>query len=221
MSAFTASGSSLTPGRCSGTSASTQVGTRLCCPGVLPQGLGAFLGRLGLSFDPHVAEPSCCLPRREAVPVPDLREGFHPGQLPHRPRAPAHGGEALRLRALRQEVSGPCQSPPCAKGTSPRAAPMVVLSQGPRPHARSTASLSPTGSCSRASWQTTSATMTTSDPTSAPSATRPSSTWATSPSTSSSTPVRAAAVPGLPRAFHPRRSPLTSHLTPRGEAVPV
>lgn len=77
------------------------------------------MGRGGLSFDPHVAEPSCCLPRREAVPVPDLREGFHPGQLPHRPRAPAHGGEALRLRALRQEVSGPCQSPPCAKGPHP------------------------------------------------------------------------------------------------------
>lgn len=38
------------------------------------------------------------------MPVLDLRESLHPSELPHRPRAPAHGGEALRLRALRQEV---------------------------------------------------------------------------------------------------------------------
>lgn len=36
--------------------------------------------------------------------VLDLRQSLHPSQLPHRPRAPAHGGEAVRLRALRQEV---------------------------------------------------------------------------------------------------------------------
>ena len=38
------------------------------------------------------------------MPVCDVRQSLHPGQLPHRPRAPAHWGEALRLRALRKEV---------------------------------------------------------------------------------------------------------------------
>lgn len=59
------------------------------------------------------ASTFCPVPRREAMPVRDVRQGLHPGQLPHRPRAPAHRGEALRLRALRQEVL-PRPSHPCS-----------------------------------------------------------------------------------------------------------
>lgn len=166
----------LTPGRCSGTSASTRVGTQLSLRAAFPWRAEGF------HVDPRVAEPSCCLPRREAVPVPHLREGVHPSQLPHRPRAPAHGGEALCLRALWQEVSILHRALLAHGGAGGSA---TTVSSSP----------SPTGSCSQASWPTTSGTTTTSDLTSALSATKPLSMWVTSPNTSSSTPVSAPRAP--------------------------
>lgn len=75
-----------------------------------PAGGGGWGGRVGGGVG---ASTFCPAPRREAMPVRDVRQGLHPGQLPHRPRAPAHWGEALRLRALRQEVL-PRPSHPCS-----------------------------------------------------------------------------------------------------------
>lgn len=104
MCASIASGSLLTLAPCSGTSASTQVGEQA----QRGPGTGQRTGRGHVSAD-TTSYPVC---RREAVPVRDVRQGLHTGQLPHRPRAPAHWGEALRLRALRQEVL-PWRSHPC------------------------------------------------------------------------------------------------------------
>lgn len=52
---------------------------------------------------PLSLSPPC---RRKALPVHNLWESLHPGQLSNSPRAPAHRGKTLRLRTLRQKVSG-------------------------------------------------------------------------------------------------------------------
>ncbi|CAM9753379.1 unnamed protein product, partial [Bubo scandiacus] len=74
------------------------------------------------------------------------------------------------------------------------------------------------GSCSPANWPTTSATTIISDPTNAASATKPSSTWGISPSTSLSTLVAPFKSLTTPQIFN---HPQLPDLVPRGEAVPV
>lgn len=65
----------------------------------------------------------------------------------------------------------------------------------------------PKGSSSRASWPTTSVTTTTSGPTNALSATKPSSTWVTCPSTSSFTRVGTSQNPAPPPGITPSPTP--------------